>query len=269
MKQLALLKMMTAARRAAAISFLCMIAMACSGAQQTETAEGHYKLGATYFEMGDLNGAIAEYQAALRLSPNHVQARASLCIALYANNDLSGAIAECQAALQLNPNLAEVHYRLGLALSDKGDLNKAIVEYRAAIRLDSSLVGAHFNLGVALRKKEDVRGAIAAYQAALGVNPNYVPALNNLAWLYATTGDATLRNLPKALEYALQAVALEHATNAHPLDTLAEVYYVNRDYGNAVLSERKALALQLDDATRKNLTANLEKYEQAQKQPPR
>jgi tetratricopeptide (TPR) repeat protein len=271
--QLALLPAMRACqdvpRRAAGIALLCMIAIACTGAQQIETAEGHYKLGVTYFEMGDLNGAIAEYQAALRLSPHHVQARAHLCIALYATNDLSGAIAECQAALQLNPNLAEVHYSLGLAFYDKDDLEKAIVEYQAALRLDSGLVGAHFDLGVALRRKEDVRGAIAEYQAALRVNPKYVPALNNLAWLYATASDATLRNLPKALEYALQAVALEHAENAHPLDTLAEVYWVNGDYGNAILTERKALALQLDDETRKNLTANLEKYEQAQKQSPR
>jgi tetratricopeptide (TPR) repeat protein len=251
-----------ATRRATGIAFLCMIA-AYSYAQQTETAEEHYNLGVRFYEMGDLNGAIAEYQAALRLNPKYVSAHANLCNALYAKDDLNGAIAECQAALRLNPNLAEAHYRLGAALYDKGDLNGAIVEYRAALRLNPDSAVAHHNLGAALRKKGDISGAIAEYETALRINPKYVPALNNLAWLYATTSDATLRNLPKALEYALQAVALEDGKNPHPLDTLAEAYYVNGDSQRAVLTEKRALALPLDDATRKSLQASLERYEQA------
>jgi tetratricopeptide (TPR) repeat protein len=210
-----------------------MMAVSCSYAQQTETAETHNRLGVTFYEMGDLNGAIAEYQAALRLNPNHANAHTNLCNAFYAKGDANGAIAEYQAALRLNPNNPMAHHNLGVALRAKGNLSEAIAEYQAALRL----------------------------------NPKYVPALNNLAWLYATASDATLRNRSKALEYALQAVALENATNAHPLDTLAEAYYVNGDYANAVLTEKKALALQSDDATRKSLAERLEKYERAKQAP--
>src|ERR1700680_3148342 len=149
MKQLNLLRVIRlsrdAARCASGIAFLCIV-VACSYGQQTETAETHYNLGVTFYEMGDLNGAVAEYQAALRLNPNHVHAHINLCNVLYAKDDLNGAVAECQAALRLDPNLAEAHHTLGLALYDKDDLNGAIVEYRAAIRLNPNEPLAHSDL---------------------------------------------------------------------------------------------------------------------------
>jgi tetratricopeptide (TPR) repeat protein len=120
----------------------------------------------------------------------------------------------------------------------------------------------HNSRGGTLSAKGDVNGAIAEYQAALRLNPNSAQALNSLAWLYATAKDATLRDPSKALKYALQAVALDQAKNANYLNTLAKAYDVNGDYVNAVLTEKKALAIPLDDATRKKFETSLEWYEQ-------
>ncbi len=182
---------------------------------------------------------------------------------------MNGAAAEFQAALRLSPNDASTHFYLGAALKAKGDLNGAVAELQSALRLSPNDANTHFYLGAALKAKGDLSGAIAEYEAAIRLDPKRASALNSLAWLYATAGDTALRNPPKALEYALRAVALDSTQDTYHLGTLAEAYYVNGDYANAVLTEKKALAVQSDDETRKTHEENLKKYEAAQNAPSR
>ena len=82
--------------------------------------------------------------------------------------------------------------------------------------------------------------AETAYQKALAVEPNHIRALNNLAWLYATCPDNRRRKPKRALELAQRAAAL--TIEAHVFDTLAEAYYLNEDYTNAIAAGEKALA---------------------------
>lgn len=49
---------------------------------------------------------------------------------LHQNGNLDGAITEYQTALRSNPNVAEVHHVLGIALAGKGDLDGAIAEQK-------------------------------------------------------------------------------------------------------------------------------------------
>lgn len=76
-------------------------------------------------------------------------------------------------------------------------------------------------------------------QQALQKNPHHAGILNNLAWLYATAPKPYFQ--PKqALTLALEAATLLPAP--HILDTLAEAYYVNGAYEEALLTIRHALA---------------------------
>ncbi len=84
-------------------------------------------------------------------------------------------------------------------------------------------------------------------------------ALNDAALVYATSEDTALRNPVLALEYARKAVSLEHD---HPepdhLDTLAEAYYLNAQYEDAVKTEEQAIALS-SGKQKEGFQANLEK----------
>jgi Zn-dependent protease with chaperone function len=79
-----------------------------------------------------------------------------------------------------------------------------------------------------------------AYEKSLTLRPGQPQVLNNLAWLLATCPDERLRDPARALELALRAVQLEES--AFILDTLAECYFANGHYAQAVAAGKRALA---------------------------
>jgi len=81
--------------------------------------------------------------------------------------------------------------------------------------------------------------ASQAYEQAINLSKNNSRALNNLAWLYATTHQANLRDPSRALALAQRAAHLEPAP--HVFDTLAECYFVNGRVAEAIQAEQQAL----------------------------
>jgi len=97
----------------------------------------------------------------------------------------------------------------------------------------------HYNLGSVYLAKSKFAESMDSYQRAIELRPHFPEALNNLAWLYATCEDESLRRPSQALKLAL--VAAELMPHAHILDTLAESYYVNGDFKKALQAGKQAL----------------------------
>lgn len=91
----------------------------------------------------------------------------------------------------------------------------------------------------------DLSKSVRAYQQTISLDPDNARALNNLAWLYATSEDPDHFRPQKALELARKAADLSR--QAYILDTLAESYYVNEKYEKAVEAGREALERATDD----------------------
>ena len=83
-------------------------------------------------------------------------------------------------------------------------------------------------------------GTQRAWEKSLALKPNNALVLNNLAWFYATCEDESFRDSYRALALAKLAVNLDPAP--HIWDTLAESYYVNGRYRDAVAAARRALS---------------------------
>jgi tetratricopeptide (TPR) repeat protein len=81
--------------------------------------------------------------------------------------DLDGAIADYDAAIRLNPEYAYAYNNRGNAWYDKGDLDRAIADYDAAIRIDPKYAAVYRNRGNAWRRKGDSVRAIADYDEAI------------------------------------------------------------------------------------------------------
>jgi TPR repeat protein len=85
---------------------------------------------------------------------------------------------------------------------------------------------------------EDPVEAATWYRRA--VDQNYVPAMNNLALLMATSKEPKVRNTQAAIALATKAVAA--GSNPDYLDTLAAAYFADGQNDKAAETEEKALA---------------------------
>lgn len=118
--------------------------------------------------------------------------------------DLKGALEDFDKALTLAPENAGLHNDLGLAKADSGDLAGAIASYDAALRLDPDLALAWNNRSFAKRLNGDADGALKDATMALQLNPNYARAyLNRGLCLY------NLREWEDALADLEKSVSLE------------------------------------------------------------
>ena len=86
----------------------------------------------------DLNGAIADYEAALKIDDNDANTHLNVGTAYQANNNLPRAMAEYKRALQINPNLPDAHYYLATIYDTNNQKPLAIAEYQKYLKMAPS-----------------------------------------------------------------------------------------------------------------------------------
>ena len=148
------------------------------------------------------------------MRPTDPDAQVSLGNLLFQKGRIDDAISHYQKAITLRPDYFLARYGLGHALLEKGELDSAIQVCRSALLLRPLDADCHTTLAIALEEKGNPAEAMGHYQKALELAPSSVPTLTNLAWLLATSRDASLRNGSKAVELAKQADRLIGGTNA-------------------------------------------------------
>ena len=108
---------------------------------------------------------------------------------------------------------------------------------------------AHFHLAQVIQEIGDERRAADEYEAALRFaresdTKNVTgSALNNLAWIRATSRDATLRDGAEAVRLAERSCEISSTPDAGQLDTLAAAYAEAGDFDRAIQTANRALQL--------------------------
>jgi len=177
------------------------------------------------------------------MRPTDPDAQVSLANLLFQKGRIDEAIAHYQKAITVRPDDFLARYELGHALLEKGELDSAIQVCRSALLLRPLDADCHTTLAIALEEKGNPAEAIQHYNRALELAPKSIPTLTNLAWLLATSQDASLRNGPKAVELATQADRLVGGANTLVLRTLAAAYAENGEFANAIRTARSAMQL--------------------------
>ena len=160
------------------------------------------------------------FRHAIGITTNNYVAQCLLGMVLDKKGDSDGALRQFQEAIRLLPHYPEVHNELGLVLDKKGDSDGALLEFLTAVRLEPASAGFRNNLGNALQKKGRTEEALPQYQEAIRLKPDFAAALNNLGYLWAARGE----NLDQAHALIEKAVRLE-PKNAVFLDSLGWVLY--------------------------------------------
>src|SRR5262245_62081879 len=210
---------------------------------QPDSWDAEYNLGTALLARGQVDEAILHCERAVRMRPTDPDARVSLGNALLQNGRIDEAIAHYQKAITEHPDHFLARYSLGHALLEKGEFDGAIQVCRSALFLRPSDADCHTALAIALEEKGNPAEAIQHYEKALPIAPRSIPTLTNLAWLLATSQDASLRNGPKAVELAGQADRLVGGTNTVVLRTLAAAYAEKGEFANAISTARSAMQL--------------------------
>lgn len=138
-------------------------------------------------EMGDLPGAAARLDEAVRLDPDDPFLRRQLGLLLSDLGETERAIEQYRKALDLAAS-AEVHVLLANLLVAEGESDEAVTHYRDALVLDPEYVDAHYNLGVELGKRGKYSEAAAHYRAAVRVDGTHAEAANNLGAMLVLQG---------------------------------------------------------------------------------
>ena len=183
----------------------------------------HNNLGCILAERQQYDDAVKEFQASVKENPRNAQAYANLARALAVQGKMSEAEAYLRTALQIKPNDADIQRSIGSMLGGQGKLKEALPHLREAVRLEPNAETRLQYAGL-LYQSGDAREAISQYRQALSSAPNLLEALNNLAWLLATTPDPSLRNGSEAVRAAERACRLTNNQSAIHLGTLAAAY---------------------------------------------
>src|SRR5436190_7854362 len=86
----------------------------------------HSNRGIAHGKAGDYDRAIADFDMALRINPNHVRAYVNRGNASFAKTDYDRAIADFGQAIRLEPRNATVVMSRATAFEAKGDYGRAI-----------------------------------------------------------------------------------------------------------------------------------------------
>ena len=256
-------------------------------------AEAHNNLGHTLQMMGKFAEAKSACERAVELQPSFVAAHCNLGVACYELGEMDQAFSSCKKALDIQPDFVTAHYALGNIHLRGGRLDEALKSYDRAATLQPSFFQAHCGIGNTLMVRGNPLDALRHYNRALDINPGHldslvglgnclaslgqidaavfcfqralrldsqsVTALNNLAWIEATSADASAERKSEAATLATRAADLTRRQRPEILITLAAALAANGRFDEAVSVCEEALANPVVE-NNKPLTESLKKH---------
>jgi spermidine synthase len=200
-------------------------------------------LGNALFERRELDGALSQYEAGLRLQPDYPDGWERAGVVLIEQGRPAEAMPYLRKAVELAPGWPEAQRRLALAWLRQGRMAEAQDAYQSLAALMPATAEGQRDLADMLAEGHQFPQAVRCYQEALRLNPGFEAALNNLAMLRASCPQAEFRNGSEAVQLAEAACRLSGRRNPSFLGTLAAAYAEAGRFGDAVKTIQEALAV--------------------------
>ena len=214
----------------------------------------HDAVAMLYMQDGRLREAVDEFRQSLRLNNDSAPTHYNLGIVLSMLRRYPEAMREYEAAVKIDPAHAEAHNNLGAMLHVNGELDQAAVHYRRALELRPDNTEARANLGRLLMLQGKIGAAAGEFEQTIAIQPDAIPALTGLAWIRATSADASLRRPGQGLAMAERARQLSKGQDPQAYDALAAAYAALGVFEQAVTSAR--LGIQVAESAGQTLLAD-------------
>ncbi len=227
--------------------------------------------GDRHYHLGEMDGAIAEYSAALELDPNNTNVRNSLGVCFAELNDMTAAESEFKLVSEIDPSepmawynmgmlkrldgrdaaalacyekayaiqkdLYEIPFQIGRLLSEQCRWEEALGFAEKAIDLSRGHWSTYSLLGLCLAALNRIPEAICAYTQSVKRNPNNPWDLSALGCLY----DAKNENPDICRTFLEQSIALA-PQNGLFHNRLGQYHEKHRQFEEAVAAYRQASA---------------------------
>lgn len=167
-------------------------------AADDETA--YYNRAITRYELGDKQGAIADYSEVVRINPNHDIAYNNRALVRDELKNREGAIVDLNRSILSNPRNCIAYCNRGVIRLRSGDMMSAIEDFSYAIQVDPDCTNAFAQRGLARLRLGNVSGAIDDFTAMVRINSQNPVGYFHRGLALSKAGDKTkaIRDLKEA-----------------------------------------------------------------------
>ena len=218
-------------------------------------------VGLTVRQVQCWRNTIALFEHNVTATPENASAHFTLGLGLEHAGDTNRAIVCYRVATAITPRDKEAHQNLASLLRQQGHLAAARDEYNTLLVLDQNDFSTHLSLAGVLAAQGRTDESLHQLQEAVRLNPDSVEALNNLAWMLATSPDASIRDGTQAVQLVQRACELMHYQKTIYIGTLAAAYAEAGRFDDAMATAQKAIALAQQNGEKDLLRKNRELLE--------
>jgi len=207
------------------------------------------------------------FRHALAVTTNNDVAENNLGIVFLGQGKLDEAISLLQSAVDLRSDNSPAHENLAKALLQKGEVDNALVHYRKLLELQPDNIEVHNIVGTVLIQQHRIREGVEEWRKGLAIDPNNGNAMSNLAWVFATSPDDSLRDGAKAVQFAEQALRISGGRIPIIFRTLAAAYAESGQFSEARQTAQRGIELansQGNSALAAELQGNIALYQERQ-----
>ena len=183
------------------------------------------------------------FRHALAVTTNNDVAENNLGIVFLGQGKVDEAISLLQSAVDLRPDNSPAHENLAKALLQKGQVDDALIQYRKLLELQPDNIEVHNIVGTVFTQQGRVVEGVEEWQKVLAIQPDNGNAMSNLAWVFATSPDQSLRDGPKAVELAKQALRISGGRIPILFRTLAAAYAESGEFSKAMQTAQQGIEL--------------------------
>ncbi len=165
-------------------------------------AKTYYQMGNDYYEKGDYDKAIENYNMAILLNPVFSEAYFNRALSYYQLKNFDKSVADYTKSMELDPQNPIIYNNRGDAFYRKQDFQSAIKDYDKAIALNPNYLKAFYNRGLSSASVEEYEKAVEDFSKVIKLKPDFAEAyhLRGLAFEYAGSISSAITDYQKALE---------------------------------------------------------------------
>jgi len=131
----------------------------------------HTELGKLYLVSGETEKAKLEFEKALELKSDYVDASLQIALVLEKEEKIEEAIRKLEDLADLYPVNTEILFQLGRLYYNNNQISDAILVLERVVKINPNHSNALYSLGVAYKKNGETQKAIEVFERVLELNP--------------------------------------------------------------------------------------------------